>query len=77
VTSALAPAHRRVVHLEYAAAEWTERPCGLAWHDADGMRAQLARADVRATIRPAARQQMQLTLDCPAGRVRLPTDHGP
>jgi len=28
------PAHRRVVHLEYAAAEWVELPGGIAWYDA-------------------------------------------
>jgi hypothetical protein len=27
------PAHRRVVHLEYAAAEWSHLPGGLMWYD--------------------------------------------
>lgn len=27
------PAHRRVVHLEYAAAEWAALPGGLSWYD--------------------------------------------
>jgi ectoine hydroxylase-related dioxygenase (phytanoyl-CoA dioxygenase family) len=30
---ALEPAHRRVVHLEYVAAEWAELPGGLAWYE--------------------------------------------
>lgn len=30
---ALDASHRRVVHLEYAAAEWAELPGGLAWHE--------------------------------------------
>lgn len=30
---ALAPAHRRVVHLEYVAAEWSVLPGGLSWDD--------------------------------------------
>jgi ectoine hydroxylase-related dioxygenase (phytanoyl-CoA dioxygenase family) len=30
---ALEPAHRRVVHVEYAAAEWADLPGGLAWHE--------------------------------------------
>ena len=30
---ALDPAHRRVIHIEYAAAEWAELPGGLAWHE--------------------------------------------
>ena len=27
------PAHRRVVHLEYAAPEWSDLPGGLSWYD--------------------------------------------
>lgn len=30
---ARAPAHRRVVHLEYVAAEWSMLPGGLAWYE--------------------------------------------
>lgn len=30
---ARAPAHRRVVHLEYVAAEWAALPGGLTWYD--------------------------------------------
>ncbi|AHG93538.1 Phytanoyl-CoA dioxygenase (plasmid) [Gemmatirosa kalamazoonensis] len=30
---AVEPAHRRVVHLEFAAAEWAQLPGGLAWYD--------------------------------------------
>ena len=30
---ALEPAHRRVVHVEYAAAEWADLPGGLTWHE--------------------------------------------
>lgn len=30
---ALQPAHRRVIHVEYAAAEWTRLPGGLAWYE--------------------------------------------
>lgn len=37
---ARAPAHRRVVHVEFAAAEWAELPGGLAWHE--GVPAQAA-----------------------------------
>lgn len=31
---ALEPAHRRVVHVEYAGAEWQTLPGGLVWYDA-------------------------------------------
>jgi ectoine hydroxylase-related dioxygenase (phytanoyl-CoA dioxygenase family) len=30
---ALEPAHRRVIHVEYAGAGWAELPGGLAWHE--------------------------------------------
>jgi ectoine hydroxylase-related dioxygenase (phytanoyl-CoA dioxygenase family) len=30
---ALEPAHRRVIHIEFAGAEWAELPGGLAWHE--------------------------------------------
>lgn len=39
---------------------------------AETLRAQLARAGVHATVTPASRQSIDLTLDCPTGRVTLP-----
>jgi ectoine hydroxylase-related dioxygenase (phytanoyl-CoA dioxygenase family) len=33
---ALEPAHRRVVHIEFAATEWAELPGGLTWHERHG-----------------------------------------
>jgi hypothetical protein len=30
---ALTPSHRRVVHLEFVAAEWADLPGGLCWHE--------------------------------------------
>jgi ectoine hydroxylase-related dioxygenase (phytanoyl-CoA dioxygenase family) len=30
---AVQPAHRRVIHIEYAAAEWAQLPGGLAWYE--------------------------------------------
>lgn len=44
----------------------------LAFPQSDSLRAQLDRAGVRVSVSRAARQAIDLTLDCPAGRVRLP-----
>ena len=43
---------------------------------ADTLRAQLARAGVHAIVTPASRQSIDLTLDCPTGRVTLPGGRG-